>query len=531
MGFEAVIYSLLTTGAALVSSGVVAEFSKGAGKDAYDSLKAHLMASHQVASLASVDQVVGKDTCEASIRSDLEQPGIVSDPEVKRLAKDLLRAIEALDPTVKARYAVDIRAIEAHRNLIFDDVQGVHADNVTSGQDITFKKVVAPPGKIGRDAGSTIPIALSISGIYNAGRDINLHLAGDPLISSFKTALEQLMQFVVDAQSAYEAGFKLVDNDAFDVRISVLLLSSYLLRETGEFELSNALISHSELIIKSDQAYVQIYEGLINEGLVSPISALAWKRIIWLHARLLSVKSTMYADQDKLDLAEVTALASRRLSSFVGDVEHATEISVNLADLKRRRGDTAAARKMLEAAIISSETRGQKKTTACALCSLSHIQVAAQEYEGAALSLTRAVQIADAIDEKLFAAILKGDLANVYLFQNEIDKSIREINAALETVEARGHRRCISYFRGTRGDILFRQGNTGEALNDYLKSLSVSESPHNAHCAAKACLRLHYFYKAVGKNDESIQILRRGINESKAHDDVGLKRELERCLI
>ncbi len=147
MAIAAVLYSLLVTGASLVASGAVSEFAKGAGKAAFDALKARLTGTHGAASVALIDQAKGNAAYEAVIKSDLARPGIAEDAEVRRLAEELRAAIEALPAAAKAPYAVDIGVIESGRNLLFEGVEGVHGDRATSQGDMTFRNVKAPPGK------------------------------------------------------------------------------------------------------------------------------------------------------------------------------------------------------------------------------------------------------------------------------------------------------------------------------------------------------------------------------------------------
>ncbi|MGY3591190.1 hypothetical protein ACVIGB_009228 [Bradyrhizobium sp. USDA 4341] len=147
MDIATVLFSLLVTGAGLVASTAAGEFAKGAGKSAFDALKARLINSHGAASLALIDHAKDNQAYEAVIKKDLEREGVVNDPEVRRLADKLRAAIEALPEATKAPYAVNVRVIESGRSLLFDNVEGVTGDRFTSAEDMTFKNVKAPPGK------------------------------------------------------------------------------------------------------------------------------------------------------------------------------------------------------------------------------------------------------------------------------------------------------------------------------------------------------------------------------------------------
>jgi hypothetical protein len=147
MDVAAVLYNLLATGAELVASKAAGEFAKGAGRAAFDALKARLVSTHGAASLALIDQAKENATYVAVIKSDLNRSDITKDPEVMRLANTLRAAIEALPEAVRASYAVDIRVIESSRDLLFDDVEGVRSDQAISHGSMTFRSVKAPPGK------------------------------------------------------------------------------------------------------------------------------------------------------------------------------------------------------------------------------------------------------------------------------------------------------------------------------------------------------------------------------------------------
>jgi hypothetical protein len=147
MAMVEVLYSLLVTGAGLLASGAATEFAKGAGKVAFDALKARLISTHGAASMVLVEQAKGNPAYEAAIKADLAPPDIAKDTEVTRLAGELRAAIKALPVAVKAPYAVDIGVIESGGDLLFENVEGVRSDQVTSRQDMTFRNIKAPPGK------------------------------------------------------------------------------------------------------------------------------------------------------------------------------------------------------------------------------------------------------------------------------------------------------------------------------------------------------------------------------------------------
>ena len=135
------LYTLLTTGASLLATSAAGEFAKGAGKAAFEALKARLVDGHGAKSVALVADAGANPAYAEIIKADLGKPEIAGDAEVRTLARQLEAAIEALPAAEAAPYAVAIR------DLLFEDVEGVKADLATSQGDMTFRKVKAPPGK------------------------------------------------------------------------------------------------------------------------------------------------------------------------------------------------------------------------------------------------------------------------------------------------------------------------------------------------------------------------------------------------
>lgn len=110
-------------------------------------MKARLSGTHKSASLGLLEQARDNPAYEAAIRSDLARPEIAEDVEVRRAAEKLRLAIASLPTEVKTLYAINIRLIEADGALLFDNIEGVLSDKVSSKGDMTFRNVIAPPGK------------------------------------------------------------------------------------------------------------------------------------------------------------------------------------------------------------------------------------------------------------------------------------------------------------------------------------------------------------------------------------------------
>jgi hypothetical protein len=141
------LYTLLTTGASLLATSAAGEFAKGAGKAAFDALKARLIDGHGAKSVALVGDAAANPAYAEIIKAELSKPEIARDAGLRELARQLEAAIEALPAAETAPYAVAIREVRAGRDLLFEGVEGVRADIATSQGDMTFRNVKAPPGK------------------------------------------------------------------------------------------------------------------------------------------------------------------------------------------------------------------------------------------------------------------------------------------------------------------------------------------------------------------------------------------------
>lgn len=141
------LFSLLVSGATIAASGAVGEFAKGAGKTAFEAIKARLAADHDVKSLPLLEGAAENPAFAAAVKADLARPEITEDADLLQLAETLRAAIAALPEETQNRYAVDIETIRSGGNLLFEAVEGVKARSATSKGDMTFRNVKAPPGK------------------------------------------------------------------------------------------------------------------------------------------------------------------------------------------------------------------------------------------------------------------------------------------------------------------------------------------------------------------------------------------------
>jgi len=141
------LYSLLTAAAQVSTEGAAGEFAKGAGRSAFEAIKARLVGTHGVKSLVLLDDAQTEPTHAAAIKKDLSKPEIAQDGDLKALVETLRQAIENLPAETQARYAIDVETIRAGRDVLIENAEGVRADTIDAGQDATLRNVTAPPGK------------------------------------------------------------------------------------------------------------------------------------------------------------------------------------------------------------------------------------------------------------------------------------------------------------------------------------------------------------------------------------------------
>jgi hypothetical protein len=144
MAFSALLTSLLVEGATLLATSAAGEFAKGAGKAAWEGLKARLAATHGAKSLALVEQAPATPAFKDAIAADLSRPEVAQDPEVHRLATALQAAIAALPKAELAAAAIDADTIRARGDQLFRDVQGIRARLIESDGNQTFEGIRSP---------------------------------------------------------------------------------------------------------------------------------------------------------------------------------------------------------------------------------------------------------------------------------------------------------------------------------------------------------------------------------------------------
>lgn len=147
MALVDVLFSVLASGAGLVTSGATSEFAKGAGKATFEARKARLTDHHAVKSLGLLNDAQKNPAFETAVKSELADSKIFQDAELLELVEQLRAEIEALPAQEQHAYAVDIETIRAGGRLLVDPVEGIRAKTAIAKGDIELRNVKAPPGK------------------------------------------------------------------------------------------------------------------------------------------------------------------------------------------------------------------------------------------------------------------------------------------------------------------------------------------------------------------------------------------------
>ena len=145
MALGTVLFSILLAGAELAAKGALGEIAKGAGKTAFEGLKARLTNKHGLMSLGLLEEAKTNEAYKAAIQSDLNKPDVAEDPDVLTLAQQLQAALAEMPTATANAYAIDIEEIRAGGNLLFEAIEGgIKSDSAKSAGDMEFRGVTAP---------------------------------------------------------------------------------------------------------------------------------------------------------------------------------------------------------------------------------------------------------------------------------------------------------------------------------------------------------------------------------------------------
>lgn len=138
------LLSLLLAGAKLVASSAVGEFSKGAGKTAFETIKMRLAEKHAAKSIVLLDDATNNPAYTDAIRSDLESASIDDDAELKQLAETLMQAIASLPKSVREQYAIADSIFESKSSIFIEDVEGISRSKMVSEGPMKVRGVSSP---------------------------------------------------------------------------------------------------------------------------------------------------------------------------------------------------------------------------------------------------------------------------------------------------------------------------------------------------------------------------------------------------
>lgn len=144
MGFSAFVVDLLVAGGTLIAKGVFGEVGKGAGKDAYERLKARLQRENDVKTLDLVDRVEETPALKGTIEQDIAASTAGSDPETLQLVEELRAAIATLPQKIQAAYAINGGEFTAGKDIIARQVEGLKGVTMKAGGSIELSGAKSP---------------------------------------------------------------------------------------------------------------------------------------------------------------------------------------------------------------------------------------------------------------------------------------------------------------------------------------------------------------------------------------------------
>lgn len=141
------LLSLLLAGAKLIASSAAGEFSKGAGKTAFEAIRARLFEKHQAKSIVLLDDATTNPAYTDAIRSDLTSASIDDDAELKQLAETLRQAIASLPKSVREQYAIEDSIFQSKSSMTLEKVEGISKSKFTADGPIDIRNVSSPGKK------------------------------------------------------------------------------------------------------------------------------------------------------------------------------------------------------------------------------------------------------------------------------------------------------------------------------------------------------------------------------------------------
>ena len=142
--FSGFIIDLLLQGGKLLAGKAVEEFGKGAGKAAFDALKARLSGDHGVKTVDLIDRLEQTPGLRSTIEAEIEQSGAGKDPELLALAETLRAAIEELPEATQVAYAIEGGTFKAGKDIIARQVEGMRNVDMEAGGNMDFSGARAP---------------------------------------------------------------------------------------------------------------------------------------------------------------------------------------------------------------------------------------------------------------------------------------------------------------------------------------------------------------------------------------------------
>ncbi len=134
----------ILTAAAALGGAASTEFAKTAGKEAFAKLKERLKQDHGVTGVAVLEAGKVLPAYEAALGSELDKSTADTDPDVQRLAGEVLTALQSLPTELRPSVAIRAEELIAKGNMVFEANEGVDVRRAAAEGEMIFKGNTAP---------------------------------------------------------------------------------------------------------------------------------------------------------------------------------------------------------------------------------------------------------------------------------------------------------------------------------------------------------------------------------------------------
>lgn len=198
----------------------------------------------------------------------------------------------------------------------------------------------------------------------------------------------------------------------------------------------------------------------------------------------------------------------------------------NLGWVYYRKSDFVKALKYTIEAIKLSEQIGALQEVGTSHINLSAVYFEQKQYQKSVPELNKALAIGEATQDKRMVARVLNNLAYLYMTgKGNADSSEYYAIKARKASEQASDSYLTSFALRTLGDAMAARHKTDEAIDFYLKAISIADKNKNNSMSTATSHRLAKAYITQGRSEEALQIL---THNAEVASSLGYREELER---